>query len=235
MGVIADLADGWSREWFAGEEMRAAGTFTRVDVRGELRNTTWHTHEAGLAIGISVPGVAGLGAQVLGVAMSAERPADAELLEAVGIECLEDLKYRAAAALHLPEKRWGVADGQRGGPVHRIEIVGPARDPMLTLELSADLFATLVKSKLRAPPPLPALGKPNGALAALPVELSALLGRSAITVAELSGLTQGDVLVLDRALDAALSLAIGGRPVARGACTVSNDGTALKITQAPIG
>lgn len=235
LGALADMADAWSREWFAGDGMRAAGALTRVDARGELRKTMWHAHEGGLAIGISALGAAGLGAQVLGVATGDRSAADAALLESVGRECFDDLKKRAAALLRLPEKGWAAADGQRAGAVHRLEIAGPARNPVLTLELSGDLFVALVKAKL---PPAPApepLGKPAEALAVLPVELSALLGRSAITVAELSGLAQGDVLVLDRALDAALPLAIGGKPAARGACRVSGDGGALKITQALIG
>ncbi len=235
LGALADMADGWSREWFAGEGLRAAGALVRIDARGELRKTVWHAHDGGLAIGISAPGTAAIGAQVLGVAVGERPAADAALLETVGSECLDDLKRRAAAMLRLSEKGWTPADGQRAGPVHRLEIAGPARNPVLTLELSADLFVALVKSKL--PPALaPApLGKPAEALAALPVSLSALLGRSAITVAELSGLATGDVLVLDRALDAPLPLAIDGTPAARGACTVSDDGTALKITQALIG
>ena len=236
LGALADMADAWSREWFAGEGMRAAGALVRVDARGELKKTVWHAHEGGLAIGISASGIAALGAQVLGVPAAGERSAaDAALLETVGGECLDDIKKRSATLLRLAEKGWTAADSQRAGPVHRLEIAGPLRSPVLTLELSADLFVALVKAKL-PPPPVPApLGKPAEALAALPVSLSALLGRSAITVAELSGLAAGDVLVLDRALDAALPLAVGGTPAARGACTVSDDGTALKITQALIG
>lgn len=235
LGALADMADAWSREWFAGEGMRAAGALTRVEARGELRKTAWHAHDAGVAIGVSATGVAGIGAQVLGVAAGDRPAADAALLESVGGECLDDLKKRVAALLRLPEKGWMAADSQRTGAVHRLDIAGPARNPVLTLELSNDVFVALVKAKLPPAPASAPLGKPAQALAALPVSLSALLGRSAITIAELSGLAEGDVLILDRALDAVLPLAIGGTPAPRGACTVSEDGSALKITQALIG
>lgn len=236
LGALADMADAWSREWFAGEGARAAGALVRVDARGELRKTAWHAHEGGLAIGISASGIAALGAQVLGVAAGTERAAaDAALLETVGGECLDDLKKRSAVLLRLPEKGWTSADTQRAGPFYRLEIAGPLRNPVLTLEVSADLFVGLVKAKLPPAPASAPLGRPAEALAALPVSLSALLGRSSITVAELSGLAAGDVLVLDRALDAPLPLAIGGTLAPRGACTVSEDGSALKITQALIG
>jgi flagellar motor switch/type III secretory pathway protein FliN len=236
LGALADMADAWSREWFAGDGMRAAGALVRVEARGELRKTQWHAHDGGLAIGISASGVAALGAQVLGITVAGERlAADAALLEAVGGECLDDLKRRSAAVMRLPEKGWTAADSQRAGPVYRLEIAGPSRNPVLTLELSAALFVVLVKAKLPAAPAPAPLGKPAAALAALPVSLSALLGRSAITVAELAGLATGDVLVLDRALDARLPLAIGGTPAARGTCTVSEDGAALNITQAVTG
>ncbi|MES2442146.1 MAG: FliM/FliN family flagellar motor C-terminal domain-containing protein [Pseudomonadota bacterium] len=233
-GALADMADGWSRDWFVGEATRAAGALVRVDVRGELRKTAWHAHDGGLAIGISAGGVAALGAQVLGVAVAgAERSAaDTVLLEAVGGDCFDDLKRRSAALLKLAEKGWSSTEAPRAGPVHRLEITGAARNPVLTLELSADLFVALVKSKLPPPPAPVALGKPADAIATLPVELTALLGRSAITVAELAGLATGDVLVLDRALDAPLPLVVGGTLAPRGACTVSEDGAALRITQA---
>ncbi len=234
--ALADMADAWSRDWFAGDAMRAAGALVRVDPRAELRKTQWHTHEEGLAIGISASGVAALGAQVLGVPVVSERPAaDGALLESVGCECLDDFKRRSVVLLRLSEKGWTAGGAQRSGQVHRLEIAGQARNPVLTLQLSADLFVALVKAKL-PPAPIPApLGKPAHALGALPVSLSALLGRSAITIAELAELATGDVLVLDRALDAPLPLAIGGLCTSRGSCIVSDDGAALKITQALIG
>ena len=67
--------------------------------------------------------------------------------------------------------------------------------------------------------------------------LSVAVGGCSITVAELQNLARGDVLVLDRALDAPLPLAVGRAAARRGACTLSQRGDriALKITEALAG
>ncbi len=195
----------------------------------------------GLAIGVSPAGIAALGAEVLGIAAGAERGRDdLELLGEIGGECLEDLKRRTAQ-LFLPSRAasWAIADGASGGgEVHRLEIVAASRTIVLVIQLGAELFARFVTSKL---PPSPApgpLGAAGEALARLPVRVSAALGPCRLTVAELSGLDAGDVLVLDRALDAPIPLAIGGSIASRGTCAVVEAGAAglaLRITQAPAG
>jgi len=238
-GAIADLADDWSREWFAGEPLRAFGTFVRVaGPRGEPRKTIWHGCD-GLTIGLSSAGIAALGARVLGIAVVGERsPADLALLDRLGAACLDDLKRRAAILFELPRNSaWNSAEAAGADAAHRIDITAPDRNPTLTLALSEELFARFVKAKL---PPLPRsglLGAADAAFATLPARLSALLGKCGVSVAELSGLAAGDVVVLDRALDAALPLTVDGAPVPRGACTVteSGQGLALEITEALAG
>lgn len=239
-GALADMADGWSREWFAGEPLRVLGAFARIaEPRGELRKTVWHVCEGGLAIGAPQHLAASLGAHVLGVPLAAERPAaDTRLLEQVGRDCLGDLKRRAAASLRLAkDAAWRESEAGCGGAVHRLDIATPARTIVLTLELSADLFARFVKAAFAEPPPLAPLGAAGQALAPLPVDVSAVLGRCGLSVAELSGLAEGDVLVLDRQLDARLPLAVGGREVRRGSCTLSEHGSsvALNITESLSG
>jgi flagellar motor switch/type III secretory pathway protein FliN len=240
--AAADAVEAWSREWFADAGLRTSGTFARIaDPRAELRKTSWHDCEGGLAIGVPEAGIAALGAAVLGIASgSRERPAaDVELLDRVGGECLEDLKRRAAALLGLARGAvWTVAEAAgRGGAVHRLDIADPGRGVVLTLELGACQFARFAKAKLPPPRPAGPLGRPEDALAALPVRVAAALGPCSITVAELARLVPGDVLVLGRAVAAPLPFALGGRPARRGTCTVveAADGIALKVTQAPIG
>jgi flagellar motor switch/type III secretory pathway protein FliN len=243
LGAVADMADTWSREWFAGDQLRAAGAFVRIaESRSELRKTEWMMCEGGLAIGMPRNGAAAIGARVLGVALGpAERPrADIALLEGVAGECLDDLKRRAAALLQLPRAAaWNAAEGsgREGGAVHRIDISAPDRGPVLVLELTADLFARFVKAKLPlAPDPAP-LGDPQQALAGLRVRASAALGSCRISVAELGGLAVGDVVVLGTGCDAAVPLAIEGRVLPRGKCVPveAGAGLALKLTQALTG
>ncbi len=234
-GAIADMVDGWAREWFAGEPLRALGTLVRLtDPRGELRKTIWHVHGGGLAIGVTPAGTTALGAHVLGLAIGAERlPADLGVLERVGSDCLDALKRRAVALLGLTDAGdWIFADGGSGSrAVYRLDISNSLRNPAVVLELSSEAFAAFVKAAMPAPAPQP-LGTPADALANLPVRLAALVGGCELTVAELGELAPGDVVVLDRGLDETLPLAIDGARARFGACAIvaAADGPALEIT-----
>lgn len=240
-GAFAAMVDGWASAWFAGEQPRALGLFERVaDVRGELRKIVWHCCDGGLAIGVSTTGTATMGAAMLGVTTGGVQrtEADEALFERVGTDCLNDLKQRTAALLG-PGKAAIWREHERGNPadpVHRIEIAGSNRAFVLTLDLSPDCFARFAKAQLPVVA-RPIMGEGEAALAALPVTLSVAVGGCSVTVAELSSLAQGDVLVLDRALDAPLPLAVGGVTARRGACTLSQRGDriALKITEALAG
>jgi flagellar motor switch/type III secretory pathway protein FliN len=237
------MVDGWSSVWFAGEGLRAVGALARIaEPRTELRKMQWHGCDAGVAIGVPVAGAAAIGALVLALApRGADRPrADLDVLEQVGGECLDDLKARVGATLALPSGTvWRVADEprHRGEGFRRIEIAGPSRSLVLALELGAERFARFVKAKLPLPPAMAPIPAPDAALAQLRVQVSAELGRCAITVAELAALAEGDVVILDRALDAALPLSIEGRRARTGACMVVEraGAPALEISQAPTG
>ena len=238
-GALADMADGWSSAWFSGEPLRALGVLTRVaNAHSELRKATWHHCEGGLAIAIPSSGAAALGVAVLAMTVtgSARPAADLALLEHVGGACLDDLKRRAAALFGIEKSAvWREEQGAtQGYPVYRIDIADSIRSVVLTLELSEACFTRFVKAKL---PPAPAprkFGASAAALGSLPATLSVVLGRCGLTVAELSSLAEGDVLVLDRARDAVMPLAIEGVPTRRGTCTLfeSDDRIALKITEA---
>jgi flagellar motor switch/type III secretory pathway protein FliN len=232
-GALADMIDAWSREWFAGEPLQLLGRPVRIaEPQAELRKMAWQRCDGGLAIGVSPGGAVALGARSLDVAnvSEARTSADTILLDRLGVACLDDLKRRAVALFGLPKGAdWTYSDtASQGGAVHRVEIAGPSRNPVITIELSDALFAGFAKANL-PPQPRRALGASAEALAALPVTLSALLGRCGLTVAELSGLAEGDVLVLDRAHDAPIPLAVNGRPAARGACVPTERGGSLAL------
>lgn len=235
--ALAELVDAWSREWFAGEALRALEALAPAAAERGLRETIWHVCE-GLAIGMPEDALAALGAHAMGLAMRTGRsPADLALLEKLGAACLDDLKRRAASAFRLPPEKWHISEAQAGDAAYRLDIGTPALAPRLTLHLGAGLFAQLVRTRLTSPAAPPPLGLAVRALACIPVRLSATLGRCGISVAELSGIAPGDVLVLDRECGDPLPLALEYRPLKRGTCTVtrSGDALALQIVQAPIG
>ena len=92
--------------------------------------------------------------------------------------------------------------------------------PLLAVALTAELFATLERSAACPRPPPPPLGTGEEALERLPVAVGAALGRCTLSVGEVQALGVGDVLVLDRAVDRPVPLALAGTPLDRATCTV---------------
>ncbi|HWU94980.1 MAG TPA: FliM/FliN family flagellar motor C-terminal domain-containing protein [Sphingomonas sp.] len=237
--LLAEEIESWSRDWFAGSAVRTVGQLSRVAApRSELRKAIWHGCDEGVAIGLPLAGTAALGALVLDVTTaSGNRNADdLKLLDTLGKECLDGLKLRLAQLLMLGKPDWRSSDiGQAEGAVYRLEIGLAARAVTIQLELGKACFIRFAQGLLPEPAAAAALGSGVEALARIPVSLSALLGSCSLTLAELSGLAADDVIVLERAMEESLPLAIGGVPLARGSCTVveAGDGLALKIIQAP--
>lgn len=237
--LLAEQIESWSRDWFAGSAVRTIGQLSRVAApRSELRKTIWHDCDEGVAIGLPPTGPAALGALVLDVTTaSGNRNADdLKLLDTLGMECLDALKLRLAQLLGLGKPSWRSTDILHGeGAIYRLEIGLAARAVTIQLEIGKACFIRFARGLLPDPAAAVPLGSGVEALARLPVSLSALLGSCSLTLAELSGLAADDVIVLDRATEESLPLAIGGAPLARGTCTVveTGNGLALKIIQAP--
>lgn len=227
--ALADMVDGWSREWFAARPL-AAGRLRRVpDGHRPVRGAERHECAPGVAIGCSADAPMLLGARAAAVSAQAagRPPADAALLARVGSECLDDLRRRARALL-CPD------DSPPGHAAHCLEIGSPARDLPLTLELSEARFAAFLKSWLPRPGSRRQPHALGGAVAALEVPVSAALGSCVLTAGELATLGIGDVLVLDSDLEAEVPLTVAGKRVRRGAGTISSREGALvlAITQA---
>jgi flagellar motor switch protein FliN/FliY len=64
----------------------------------------------------------------------------------------------------------------------------------------------------------------------IPIELVVELGRTRLTVKELSRLGRDDVIELDRAASQPLDILVGGRVFASGEIVVVDDRVALRIT-----
>lgn len=237
--ALAELVEAWAREWFPGEPLRVLGQFACVAApRSELRKLVWHRCNEGVAIGLPSAGATVLGALVLDVPMAngTRGDEDLKLLAALGKECLDGLKSRLAQLLGLGKADWHLSDITREeGAVYRLEIGSATRAITLQLEYSADRFARFVRATLPEVGAKEPLADGAAALARIPVALSARLGCCGLTLAELSGLTSGDVLVLDSVTEESLPLALDGTPLARGRCIIveAAGGPAFKITQAP--
>ncbi len=62
------------------------------------------------------------------------------------------------------------------------------------------------------------------------IEVEALLGEVAMTVAELNALSEGDVVKLDRQINEPVAVRVNGRVIARGEIVTVNDCFAVRLT-----
>jgi len=239
---LAAAVEAWAERWFA--DRRVAPLADPAAARAAV----WRAEAAqvqslddGLAVAVGDAGRLAIAGAMLDAAIDVRkaRPADRQLFDRLSDACLDDLRTRMAQAFKLaPDARWRAGDSVDDLPPADAHAFGfdDADEPLLLLFVTRDLEVALIKSGLRAPPSPPALAPLATGLAAQTVDLSALLGRCDLTVAELAELTCGDVLVLDRDLDAPLDLAIDGR-LKSGRCSVAPDGDRLHLTivQTPTG
>lgn len=63
------------------------------------------------------------------------------------------------------------------------------------------------------------------------VEVEAVLGNTAMTVAELNALTDGDVIQLDKQINEPVSVRVNGRVIGYGEIVTVNDCFAVRLTQ----
>lgn len=228
----------WSQRWFAD---RTVAPFKGRAASAGSEGLEIHRLDEGLALAANADARIGAAGAMLDAAIDARkaRPADRRLFDRLAAACFDDLRARLAEAFGLGrDARWRPGDRTEAPPDEgaRAFAFDDGDEPLFSLFVTRALEVAAIKSDLRPAPASPPLQPLAASLGAQRVELSALLGRCGLTIAELSGLTGGDVLVLDRDLDAALDLAVDGQ-VKRGRCSVGQDGERLRltITQTPNG
>lgn len=165
--------------------------------------------------------------------------ADRRTIADLATACLDDLCRRLAEMFRLPgDARWSQLEGEMLPLIDRPRGCGigvNGRTPLLQVVAGTDLLIASIKAGLIPPLPGSPLQPIASGLAAQSIMVAAVLGRCQLTLADMAGLSAGDVLVFDRATDASLPLAIDGRTQG-GRCSVeqSNDGLQLKLLEPPI-
>jgi flagellar motor switch/type III secretory pathway protein FliN len=233
--ALEALVEQWSGEWFVGESMRVDRSMASLS---SARGAVWQGCDQGVWLGLPLAGCLKLGAMVLGVSPAGDRrnKEDVLLLEAIGRDCLDSLKLTLSQRLGLDGPLWQAVETKWDeAPAYGVEIASGAHKLALQLAFSRQGFARFVRAALPAPPAKPPLRAGSAAIAAVPVSVTASLGTCGLTVAELSGLECGDVLVLDAAIEAVMPLAVDHVRLAKGRCRVveRERGLALKIVEAP--
>lgn len=222
----------WAAAWFAAGQADLTGDPTIAQLPGRIRGASWQLAD-GVAVSLAEDADTRIAALMFGTPDEAASltAVDQAALDAAAEACVADLRARLVSTLRLG------AGGWRAGTVEPVtamswwtwRVADGRGDALLEVALSEDLIVKRVRAAL---PPVPAgsrLAPLADALCDQPVTVSALIGRSRLTTTELAGLAPGDVLVLDRDLDAAVDIAVEHRPKSL-RCTVDRQDDRLQLT-----
>lgn len=243
--LLEDAVEQWSAKWFAKDRMRPTDDlFSVAPGHASSADLRFQVLDGELAVASTASGRAAIARAMLGAGNDAgkpgpdgrklpdRKPLDRKLLDRLSAACIDDFCARLGQTFKLErDARWRTDANGGAMPFDdaRECAWGLGDAPLLLLLVAPVLEIALVRSRLplcARPEKLPPLA---AGLAGQNVSLSAFLGRCDLTVAELSGLASGDVLVLDRDLGTPLDLAVDGR-VKPGRCTVGHDRDRLSLS-----
>lgn len=233
---IAGTVEAWSREWFAGPPLTVSGLQAIMSPPAGSDDQPWRTGRAA-ALRCAPRAARRLVDRSLGQRRPEAAPSEADrlLLDAFEQRLLDDLVLRLDAALEVDD-----ADGRRPVPTARdpfggdggalVQLGEPSGESLATLAIPLDRLLGLIPRKApnhRLTPPV----RIADALGPLRLQVEASLGRVELTLPELRGIAEGDILVLDTPLtgSAELVMADGVTRIARAALVETEGRMALSI------
>lgn len=232
--ALERAVDDWSGKWFAGARVQLVAVEPRSAGAPRL-SAGWLIYREAVAVpvdgtdAIRVAGLA-LGGDPEGLVLS---EADLDILGRLSTEILADLAAMLASALGLPKRTDAspapCVDPLEGdaGIVLRIQDVRGRGIAQAALPLGA--LVPFLKASIPAGP-TPDLARIDGALGRTRTRLDIRLGETRLSLGELAGLTSGDVVILDRTIEAGAEVAVAagrGQAFARATLEPDDDGTRL--------
>lgn len=237
---LEGVVDAWSRTWFAGAHasLRVMEPQAADPARNEGGRRLYHGSVALKADGPEAIRLAGLalGADLAGVILSEP---DRDIVDRLAASILGDLAAALAAAVGLPvevdAEPVPCPDTFRRDPGVRLSIADAQGHALCQAVLPTPALVPFLKAGIAARP-APPLGRLAGAVGRTGARLDIRLGEARLGLGELAGLAVGDVLVLDRKIDAGalLYVAPGRRGAfARAALDAGGDATRLLLAAEP--
>ncbi|WP_341209496.1 FliM/FliN family flagellar motor C-terminal domain-containing protein [uncultured Sphingomonas sp.] len=201
---VRRLIGEWGAAWFVGAPPTVCPASGPVEAMAS--GTLWASEGLALAVGAEADDV--LGALIFGAMPADATAGDRTTIASVVAACLADLRARLAQVIGGT----GAAAWRTGevAPARRWQWrVDAARAAVLQVAVEEAAIARRVRAALPAVDGAPLVALAD-AVASQRVDVAALVGRSRVTTVELARLAGGDVVVLDRTLDAPAPLAIDG-------------------------
>ncbi|QNA82936.1 FliM/FliN family flagellar motor switch protein [Sphingomonas sp. So64.6b] len=235
-GLLDDAIRQWSNHWFVRTVVRAIDPVTPPAAMSDLGDGGYWM-KAGQSLAIAVPTATqlGLAARMLDTSAPEASLSDADrgIVEELARACLDNLALRVAQAFRVSDDMsWVVADGGEVPIIIAPRALDVGVDPqssLLRIMVSEDLLIERLKAGMPTAPRGAALPPIAVGLALQSVAVSASLGRCSLTVAEMSELSEGDVLIFDRDVHKPLALVLDGMAVIPGKCTIDQDDDGLRL------
>jgi hypothetical protein len=210
--ALESAVDDWSGRWFAGARATLGAIEPRA-VEAPRINGGWLLYYGTVAVpadgpdAIRLAGLA-LGTDPDGLILS---EADRDIIGRLATTILADLAAAIASALGLSAAGGAAAtpctdplDGDAGIALRLLDARGRALT-QVTLPLAA--IVPFLKAAIPAGPP-PHLARIDNAVGRTWTRLDIMLGETRLSLGELAGLGAGDVLILDRTIDAGARIAL---------------------------
>jgi hypothetical protein len=209
--AIGAAVDEWSRRWFAGTAL-SADRFEARDGAPEA-GPAWRGPGGAVALAAGIPErtrIAGLalGAEPEGLVLS---EVDRDIIGRFAATIVDDLACALETAFGVAaDEEIGREDALAGDRL-AFTVTDNAGGAVLRGAVARPVLALFLKAALPAPrrrgAPAARLGR---AIGATRVRLEARLGGARLALGELAGLAPGDVLMLDRPVEAGADLALAG-------------------------
>ena len=226
----------WSRDWFATQRLQATrfrplAQRLRMQVEGDI----WRAYRGPVAIAVTDAAATRLASWALDAPLDRLELGvrDAAVVEALQHALLDDLTARVEALLGVPDTAARPAPAERRLGGDGLEAAVTDASGALVASIAVPLEAILPFARTTLPPAQPsttAVAALGSALASTGVTIEATLGRAEIGVTDLRRLAKGDVLVLDREIEAGVRLGLAGSGHALGAARLGEAGGRLTLT-----
>lgn len=216
--AVNGVVRGWSQDWFADHGLQASRFRASADgmrLRSEAEG--WRTYAGALAIAASPPAVSKLASWALDAPLASLELTgpDGAVVDGLEHAMLDDLSARIEILLGLParDRADSAPAGRLFNNAQSVEIAVTDESGALVLSLALPFETMLALCKASLPPRIKGPATLDGLLSALastPVGIEATFGEAEVGMVELRKLAVGDVLVLDRPLEAGVRFDLPG-------------------------
>ncbi len=223
--IVSAVTARWSAKWFRSAAVVPTSMQPITDLPGDC-DTRWGLDGGTLWVGLGAGTFEEMGSALLSepVTDSKLRDDDRHLVRKLTDRCRADLMVNFAEAFGYDSAEpWKPGALRTSSPCYGCDLNWQSGKMFARLAVARELFVRLTKARLPRPGAVHSLVPLDDALDDQTVRLSGKLGTAKLTLAEAEALHPGDVILLDKPMDAPLDLLLDGAPIATSRCRIGGD------------